>query len=175
MKEKNKELKELHYKVFQDPSLIDKFRVETAAIYLKDKKNHKILEKNYTCDHGQIDVISEDENGVICFNTAECVLGYAAKIWFKDLFEDESRNKLRIKLEKIADEYLTYNLNKNKTCYRFDFIGIRAFHPDEDDRFIIHIKSGALEPQLYWRTNIPFKSTCTLKKLKTKFKWLKKV
>ena len=53
-------------KMTQDKKSIGKSGEDIACKYLK-KKKYKIVEKHFSCRQGEIDIIAEDRNKVLCF------------------------------------------------------------------------------------------------------------
>ncbi len=81
------------------------------------KKGYSILERNYRCPKGEIDIIAS-QNGTICFVEVKYRLnnskGYPA--------DAVSYNKQRV-ISKVAEYYLATRIHRMDVPCRFDVIG----------------------------------------------------
>lgn len=98
---------------------IDRYEIgrlgENWAIELLSAKGYKILERNYRCFRGEIDIIAEI-NGEIVFVEVKT---RTSKI-FGEPKESVTKKKIS-HMEKAALEYLVKNKRNNAKC-RFDVI-----------------------------------------------------
>ncbi len=103
-----------------------------ALSHLKSKK-HKILEQNYTCKIGEIDIISEDEDYLV-FTEVKT----RTTTDYHHPLEAVNKKKMR-KIIKVAEFYLVRNRMMHRQC-RFDVIGIVL---DEGEKFSLDHIEGA--------------------------------
>lgn len=82
------------------------------------RKGYRILERNYRCPKGEIDIIAEDE-GTICFVEVKYRINNS-----KGFPEDAvSYQKQRV-ISKVAEYYLTTRIHRLDVPCRFDVIGV---------------------------------------------------
>lgn len=89
---------------------------ETACRYLK-KEGYKIIEKNFRCRYGEIDIIAGDKN-VLCF--IEVKSRKKSDFALPEEYVDKRKQK---KLIKTSLVYMT-KTNDNESDKRFDVISV---------------------------------------------------
>ncbi|MBI4546701.1 MAG: YraN family protein [Ignavibacteriae bacterium] len=90
---------------------------EDLAIDYLEKKGYRILERNFRYEHGEIDIIAED-NSVLVFVE---VKARRSKLFGEP--EEAVTPRKRNQLRKTADGYLFMNNIDDREC-RFDVIAI---------------------------------------------------
>lgn len=91
---------------------------ELAAIFL-EKQGFKIIEKNWRFARlGEIDIIAEDKNTLVFIE----VKARSSNLFGHPL--ESVDNKKFNKIQKLAEIYLSQNINNNYDGCRFDLIGI---------------------------------------------------
>ncbi len=98
---------------------------QVAAQYL-EKQGYRILQLNYRCYAGEIDIIAIDQEYLVF-----CEVKY--RYWYHTALEAVD-NRKQVRISRSASCYLTENHITNKSC-RFDVIGIEREQ-------IIHIKNA---------------------------------
>ena len=109
-----------------DKILSGKDGEEKACNYVKFKK-YKILERNYRCPYGEIDIIAKDNNILVIIEVK-----YRKSAKFGKGYEAVNYTKQQ-KIIKTAQHYI--NENNIKRPVRFDVISI-------DDNEITHIENA---------------------------------
>jgi putative endonuclease len=94
---------------------------EAAALCLLESHGLHLLERNYTCFHGEIDLIMQDKE-----DTVFVEVRYRTKSDYGDGLESVDRHKIR-KLTRAAKHYLQAMGLLYRVNSRFDII---AIHPD---------------------------------------------
>lgn len=106
---------------------------ERQAIEYLKANGYKILEKNYWCSHGEIDIIAEDSNQTIVY----CEVKYRKSKRYGDPAEAVGPRKRRVICRAALYHYSThlfqYTANKD---VRFDVIGFLG------DDTIKHVKDA---------------------------------
>lgn len=92
-----------------------------AADFLKEK-GFSILDMNFYCKIGEVDIIARDNN-YLCFIEVK----YRKDSLKGDALEAVSYSKMR-KICRVADYYMMKNNYASDTCVRFDVIGIEEGH-----------------------------------------------
>lgn len=88
-----------------------------AAAYLK-KKGYRILEANFRCRFGEIDLIARDGAYLVFIEVK-----YRSSLKDGDSLEAVNRRKQR-KIHRVAEYYLCMHQEKTDLPCRFDVIGI---------------------------------------------------
>lgn len=97
---------------------IGKFGEDIAYSYLLDN-NYKILERNFSCSQGEIDIVSYDEkNNEIVFVEVK------TRTSFEYGFPSEAVNKLKKKHILNSAKYYLYCKNLEDRFVRFDVVEI---------------------------------------------------
>ncbi|MBL7107506.1 MAG: YraN family protein [Phycisphaerae bacterium] len=117
-------LKQLIKKLFNrfsadlsDSAELGKWGEKQAARYLK-KHGYTILEKNFTCKTGELDIVAADFNGIIIFvevktRTNENFINAEAAVGYKK----------RTRMNRAAKYFMAIHQIKNRP-YRFDVITV---------------------------------------------------
>jgi len=90
---------------------------EQLAVGYLEKKNYRILRRNYRFEHGEIDIVADD-HGVLVFVEVKA-RGTREFGEPEDAVTESKRKKIR----QTADGYLFENGIEDRDC-RFDVIGI---------------------------------------------------
>lgn len=99
-----------------------------AAAYLK-KKGYSIIEQNYRCPIGEIDIIARDKNELVFVEVKtrkSCALGYP---------EQAVGIKKQKKMSRLALWYLQEK-KMNGSCARFDIVAILMLSGGNEVRLI---------------------------------------
>ncbi len=104
---------------YPNPRLKGKF-IETRVIHYIEKKGFTVIEKNYTCKMGEIDIIAKSPKDEIVFIEVR----YRKNEDFGSALESVTYAKQQ-KIIRTALQYLQkHNLFEKVPC-RFDIIGVR--------------------------------------------------
>jgi putative endonuclease len=113
-------------------------RGEDLAVEHLERNGYRILERNYRCRGGEIDIVAE-EGIVLCFVE---VRSCASAAFGGPLQTVRSRKQLRI--IRAARHYLTIRRCADREA-RFDVVGI-TYEPELQ----IELVRGAFESRSYW-------------------------
>lgn len=94
-------------------------RGEDAAARCLEGKGYEILERKYTCDYGEADIIALDPHGVVVF--IEVKTRRSMRAGFPEEAITATKRK---RYERIAIEYMTHSDWEDGTQIRFDAVGI---------------------------------------------------
>ncbi len=94
-------------------------RGEEAAARCLEGKGYEILERKYTCDYGEADIIALDPHGVVVF--IEVKTRRSMRAGFPEEAITATKRK---RYERIAIEYMTHSDWEDGTQVRFDAVGI---------------------------------------------------
>ena len=114
------EEKTLEERLMEAKSNIELSRLgqELAARYLL-AHDYEIIERSWSCDYGEADIIAKDEDGTLCFIDVETRKGEDAG------FSEKATTKKKKKMfEQIALNYVFNNEFDSMTQIRFDSIEI---------------------------------------------------
>jgi putative endonuclease len=103
---------------------------DLACEYLK-KQDYKIIERNFRCKIGEIDIVAKNKKILIFIEVKSKRSISKNNLWSPEL---NITNKKKIKLQNLANLYLTekhYNLEK--TLYQIDVIAIELFPDDSHE------------------------------------------
>ena len=95
---------------------IGKFGEDEAAIFLK-QKGYKILERNFSCKRGEIDIIALDKNEIV-------FIEIKARVSVKYGLPSEAVTKYKLKHIYKTAEYYLYTRNLEKENCRIDVIEV---------------------------------------------------
>lgn len=95
---------------------IGKFGEDEAATFLKEK-GYKILERNFSCKRGEIDIIALDKNEIV-------FIEIKARVSLKYGLPSEAVTKYKIKHIYKTAEYYLYTRNLEKENCRIDVIEV---------------------------------------------------
>ena len=107
---------------------IGSYHEKLAAKFLLDKGLH-LIQSNYFCKAGEIDLIMSDKSQLVFVEVR-----YRYKSNFGSALESVTASKQR-KLRLCAQHYLLVKGLTNKVACRFDVIGIEAGSEDEGNEF----------------------------------------
>lgn len=96
-------------------------RYEQAVGYYLEQQGYEVLEYNYRCHLGEIDIIAK-EGGTLVF----CEVKYRKNSWQGSSLEAVNEKKQRT-IYKVAEHYLLTHHLKQVPC-RFDVVGIEDGH-----------------------------------------------
>ncbi len=100
-------------------------RGEQTATWYLEQNNYQILERNWHCRYGEIDIIAQDPNGVIAFIEVKTRRSVSAGLPQCAV----TRNK-QARIERIAMSYL--NQEQEVSCpVRFDVVAICVMSPQK--------------------------------------------
>ena len=99
-------------------------KYEQAIGYYLEQQGYEILEYNYRCRFGEIDLIAKEGDTLVF-----CEVKYRKNSWQGSSLEAVNGKKQRT-IYKVAEYYLYTHYLKNIPC-RFDVVGI------EDDQIIL--------------------------------------
>ena len=88
---------------------------ENLACQILEKNNYKILDRNYTGEHGEIDIVASFQNTIVFVEVK-----YRKNLQFGDSFDAITKTKLR-RMYLTANEYI-YENNLFDEIIRFDCI-----------------------------------------------------
>ena len=92
-------------------------RGEAAAIRFLEKKGYRILDKNYRCKSGEIDIVARDKDSI-----AFVEVKTRTSIEF-GLPEESLSWRKKVHLTKVALNYLSHRSIKGVNC-RFDVVSV---------------------------------------------------
>ena len=95
---------------------IGKFGEDEAEKYLK-QKGYKILERNFSCKRGEIDIIALEKNEIV-------FIEIKARVSLKYGFPSEAVTKYKLKHIYKTAEYYLYTRNLQKENCRIDVIEV---------------------------------------------------
>jgi putative endonuclease len=102
-----------------DTQALGKHAEDEACEFLQ-AKGFQLLERNYRCYHGEIDLIMRDKHHIVFVEVRS-----RRSILYGNAFESITRHKMR-KLIKTASHFLQMRAYLNKVDSRFDVV---AIHP----------------------------------------------
>ncbi len=116
----NTEEKTFEERLMEAKSNIELSRLgqELAARYLL-AHDYEVIERSWSCDYGEADIIAKDEDGMLCFIDVETRKGQDA-----GLPEEAATEKKKKMFEQIALNYMFNNKLDDMTQVRFDSIAI---------------------------------------------------
>lgn len=104
-------------------------RYEQMAGNYLEKKGYQILEYNYRCRFGEIDIIAKDGSYLVF-----CEVKYRSSLYKGDPLEAVDRKKQQV-LSKCALYYVTKQGLFDDSC-RFDVVGISGKSGDESIKLV---------------------------------------
>lgn len=94
---------------------------EAFALEFLTSKGYEIIERNYRCKMGEIDLVARDR-GVVCFIE---VKSRQEDGW--DAFEAVDQRKQR-RIRQVALQFLLERFHTEDVAARFDVLGVRLTH-----------------------------------------------
>ncbi|MBE0477838.1 YraN family protein [Candidatus Aerophobetes bacterium] len=90
---------------------------EQVALSFLRKKGYKILDRNFRCRFGELDIVAEEDNQIIFIEVRSCrSLNFGSPLQSLDYFKKK-------RLTRLALFYLTSHNLKNASC-RFDVVAV---------------------------------------------------
>ncbi|MBI4743567.1 MAG: YraN family protein [Actinobacteria bacterium] len=105
-----------------------------AALYLR-KKKYKIINQNYRCRLGEIDIVAFFNNTVIF-----CEVKTRRNKEFGEPFESVTKTKQN-RLRRLAEYYILNNKNLKDSNFRFDVVSILVNEKNKPSE-IFHIENA---------------------------------
>ena len=101
-------------------------RAEQFALNYLQSKNLKLIERNFRCKHGEIDLIMQDKNSLVFIEVR-----YRKHLQFGDGAESINYRKQQ-KILKTAEFFLQRHVNYNQYPCRIDVVSIGPGNTDID-------------------------------------------
>lgn len=111
-------------------------RAEEEAVKFLSNMGWKLLQRNYRCRIGELDIVARDRGGVIVFVEVRCRSGIS-----HGLPEESVTYAKQVKIKKIASHYLLTHPAYQSIACRFDVLAM-YFNPLEESFKVNHITNA---------------------------------
>lgn len=100
------------------------FRCESVVAQYLEDEGHTILERNYRCPMGEIDILSLSPEGVLCVTEVKSL----TRRWDENDVRYMVDNRKFLRLKRTLEHYLTSGHEVRYSGFRFDVATVTAGH-----------------------------------------------
>ena len=97
---------------------------ETIVVQYLQKEGHTILERNYRCPMGEIDILSLSPEGLLCVTEVKSL----TRRWEENDIRYMVDNRKKLRLKRTLEHYLASGSDVRFSGFRFDVATVSAGH-----------------------------------------------